>query len=510
MEKRLLLSTVLSIIIITLWYILMPKQQNVQPPDKKNQEITKKAEKNAAEPKSFNTSSGLPANISTEDYVIETNSVKVIFNNLGARIKHWYVKEGNNPIKWPDLALQSNGKYLDTYPDLLFKVANRSENSIAFYGTTGGLKISKTYQLSEDGLNKLIVEITNTSSRNEPFEIYWGPGIGSDLKNMKEEKSISRVVAIKKMNSGYTLTKIKNSSIDPKEYIWAGIDNRYFATVVSCAQFDSINVNKGTEKGLFELTFSANDSIKGNSKTSFDIDFYTGVKSYDKLKKLNSGLEETIDFGFFKPLSKFAFVSLKFFYKLTHNYGMSIIIITIILQIVLYPLSIKSFQASKAMKTLQPKMKELQEKYKNDPKRLNVETMNLYKTQKTNPLGGCLPMIAQLPIFWALFTTLRNIYELRGAPFVWWIKDLSTPDLLFTIGQLPIRILPLLMGVTMFLQQKLSGMSADPSQKSLAYIMPVIFTFMFWNFPAGLVLYWLVNSILTLMSQSIMLNKRSE
>ena len=480
----------------------MPKRQNVPLPVKKNQEITKKAEENAAGPKSFSTSSGLPANISTEDYVIEANSTKVIFNNLGAKIKHWYVKEGNDPTKWPDLALQSNGKYFATYPDLLFRVTDRSENSITFYGTTGGLKIFKTYQLSEEGLNKLKVEITNTSSRNEPFELHWGPGIGSDLKNMKEEKGISRAVAIKKMNSGYALTKIKNSSIDPKEYIWAGVDNRYFTAVVSCREFDSINVSKGTEKGLFELTFSANDSIKANSKTSFDIDFYMGAKSYDKLKKLNSGLEETIDFGLFKPLSKFAFASLKFFYRLTGNYGVAIIIITIILQVVMYPLSIKSFQASKAMKTLQPKIKELQDSYKNDPKRLNVETMNLYKTQKINPLGGCLPMLAQLPIFWALFTTLRNIYELRGAHFVWWIKDLSAAD--------PYRILPILMGITMFLQQKLSGMSADPSQKSLTYIMPIVFTFLFMNFPAGLVLYWLVNSILTLTSQSIMLNKRSK
>ncbi|OGS18816.1 MAG: hypothetical protein A2219_00180 [Elusimicrobia bacterium RIFOXYA2_FULL_50_26] len=160
------------------------------------------------------------------------------------------------------------------------------------------------------------------------------------------------------------------------------------------------------------------------------------------------------------------------------------------------------------MKKLQPHIKALQEKYKGDPQRLNVEMMNLYKTQKVNPLGGCLPMILQLPIFWALFTTLRNAYELRGAPWMLWVTDLSGPDALFHVGSIAFNVLPLVMGIGMFVQQKLMSVTTDPSQSMMMYMMPVIFIFIFWNFPSGLVLYWLVNSMMTLAEQYIIMKRQ--
>ena len=178
------------------------------------------------------------------------------------------------------------------------------------------------------------------------------------------------------------------------------------------------------------------------------------------------------------------------------------------MQIVLFPLTMKSYQASKAMRVLQPKMKELQATYKSDPKRLNAEMLNLYKSHKVNPLSGCLPMLLQLPIFWALYQTLNSTYELRKAPFVLWINDLSAPDLLFSVQGFPIRVLPLLMGAAMYFQQKLSGVSMDQSQKMMLYMMPVIFTVIFWNFASGLVLYWLINSVLTIAGQYIVMKPK--
>jgi YidC/Oxa1 family membrane protein insertase len=147
-----------------------------------------------------------------------------------------------------------------------------------------------------------------------------------------------------------------------------------------------------------------------------------------------------------------------------------------------------------AMKSIQPKINELRLKYKNDAKRLNVEIMNLYRSRKMNPFGGCLPMLLQIPIFWGLFTMLRNAVELRHSPFIFWLRDLSMKD--------PIYVLPILMGVTMFLQQKLTA--TDPAQSKMMAFMPVLFTVIFLNFPSGLVLYWLMNNILTLAMQSIM------
>jgi len=159
------------------------------------------------------------------------------------------------------------------------------------------------------------------------------------------------------------------------------------------------------------------------------------------------------------------------------------------------------------MKKLQPQIAALQKTYKSDPKRLNIEMMNLYKKTGTNPFGGCLPMLLQLPIFWALFTTLRNAYELRGAPWIGWVHDLSVAD--------PLHILPIIMGGAMFLQQRMSGAVTDPTQKQMMLMMPIMFTVMFFNFPAGLVLYWLTNNIMTMIIQFSLLryteqNKKPE
>ena len=154
-----------------------------------------------------------------------------------------------------------------------------------------------------------------------------------------------------------------------------------------------------------------------------------------------------------------------------------------------------------AMKKLQPKIAEMQARFKNDPKRLNVEMMNLYKSSGTNPFGGCLPMLLQMPIFFALFTTLRNAYELRGAHFVGWIRDLSAPDVLLHMGTFQLHALPLIMGGAMFMQQRMAGAPSDPTQKQMMTMMPIMFTFMFYGFPSGLVLYWLTNNLMTMAVQ---------
>jgi YidC/Oxa1 family membrane protein insertase len=204
-------------------------------------------------------------------------------------------------------------------------------------------------------------------------------------------------------------------------------------------------------------------------------------------------LEASVDFGTFSPVGKLILSAIYRLKALTGNYGVSIILLTLMLQCLLLPLTLKSFKAAQSMKKLQPKIARLQETYKGDPKRLNIEMMNLYKTSGTNPFGGCLPMVLQLPIFWALFTTLRNAYELRGSPFIFWIHDLSVHD--------PYYILPVVMGGGMFLQQRMTGASSDPTQRQMMYIMPVMFTAMFMNFPAGLVLYWMTNSFATITFQ---------
>jgi YidC/Oxa1 family membrane protein insertase len=159
------------------------------------------------------------------------------------------------------------------------------------------------------------------------------------------------------------------------------------------------------------------------------------------------------------------------------------------------------------MKRVQPLIKDIQTKYKNDPKRLQIEMLNVYRTKKINPLGGCLPMLLQLPIFWAFFTMLRNAYELRNEGWILWVKDLSASDQFMHLGDFNFNLLPLLMGLGMFFQQHMTMAVSDPTQKRIMYLMPIIFTFMFWSFPSGLVLYWITNSIISMIEQYLIIKK---
>ncbi|WP_321371232.1 membrane protein insertase YidC [uncultured Desulfuromusa sp.] len=186
-------------------------------------------------------------------------------------------------------------------------------------------------------------------------------------------------------------------------------------------------------------------------------------------------------------------VVLKFFYNYLGNYGFAIILLTVCIKLIFWPLTQKSYKSMKGMQKLQPEMKKLREKYGSDKQKLNQEMMSFYKENKVNPMGGCLPMIIQIPVFFALYRVLLGSIELRHAPFMLWITDLSAKD--------PYYVTPLIMGVTMFLQQKMTPTNMDPTQEKIMLMMPVVFTFMFLNFPAGLVLYWLTNNLLTILQQ---------
>jgi len=237
--------------------------------------------------------------------------------------------------------------------------------------------------------------------------------------------------------------------------------------------------------------------------------FYFGPRDMGSLKATGKNLDLAVNFGWTDIIAKPLLWLLHFFNKYINNYGISIILITIVIKILFWPLTHKSYKSMKEMQKLQPRMTKLREKYKNDREQLNKEMMALYKTYKVNPMGGCLPMIIQLPVFFALFRILGNAIELRHAPFMLWINDLSAPDRLFDFPfQIPmmappsgIPVLTLLMGASMFIQQKMTPTPGDPMQAKIMMFLPVIFTFMFINFPSGLVLYWLVNNILSIGQQ---------
>jgi YidC/Oxa1 family membrane protein insertase len=237
--------------------------------------------------------------------------------------------------------------------------------------------------------------------------------------------------------------------------------------------------------------------------SSVALQLYAGPKEHDTLRSLNVGLEDMIDFGFFifgswtvvKSVAKPIFYVLRFIHDYAYNYGVTIILLTVGIKLLFAPLQYKSYKSMKMMRVIQPKIKEVQEKYKGDRDRLNKELMKLYKDQKVNPLGGFLPMLLQMPVFVALFNVLYTTIDLRQAPFMLWITDLSVQD--------PFYVLPIIMGATMFIQQKITPTTMDPTQAKIMLVLPVGMTFLFVNFPAGLVLYWVTNNTLTIAQQLI-------
>jgi len=236
----------------------------------------------------------------------------------------------------------------------------------------------------------------------------------------------------------------------------------------------------------------------------FHGELFTAPKEYNLLQKVDHGVEKTLHFGIFDPISVIFLKVLRWIQKYVGNWGLAIILLTLAIRLLLFPLMHTSTVSMRKMQKIQPKVKAIQEKYKknkSDPQartKMNQEVMELYKVEGVNPMGGCLPMLIQLPILWALYTLFAYAIELRHAPFIFWITDLSAKD--------PYYITPILMTITMWLQQKLAPQAGDPNQQKMFRMMPLIFGIMFLGFPSGLVLYWLTNNVLTIVQQEVTLH----
>ncbi|MCD6269463.1 MAG: membrane protein insertase YidC [Deltaproteobacteria bacterium] len=276
---------------------------------------------------------------------------------------------------------------------------------------------------------------------------------------------------------------------------WLGFTKKYFISAIIAPDEMSISRTAGTIERL-----DATHLVTGLQVNQADrVKVYIGPKKGVILQSLGVHLENSIEYGWFGVIARPLVQMLHFFNQYVHNYGIAIIVLTILIKLAFYPLSQKSYKSMGKMKLVQPKLAKLKEKYKDDKARLNKEMMDLYRTNKVNPFGGCLPIVVQIPVFFALYRALMVAIELRHAPFFGWILDLSAKD--------PYYVTPLIMGATMFLQQKMTPSTGDAMQAKMMLFMPIIFTFMFLNFPAGLVLYWLVNNVLSIGQQYMVMRQ---
>jgi len=315
---------------------------------------------------------------------------------------------------------------------------------------------------------------------------------------------------------GNKLLQVEQGDIEEKnlytgEIGWIAVQDRYFMSniIPENPVETSVRLNINQNLLLQSEYIQPIGSISPGTQKEFDYRLFFGPKSLSLLKSYGYQLDEAIYFGWFDIIAKPCVWLMNFVYGFIPNYGIAIIIMTLLIKMILWPLGNKSYKSMAEMKKIQPLVAELKEKHKNDKKKINEETMKLYRTYKVNPLGGCLPMVMQIPVFFALYRMLYETIELRHAPFFGWITDLAAPDRLFNFGfSIPfmeppygIPVLTIVMGATMLLQQKMSPPPGDPAQAKMMMLMPIVFTVIFINFSSGLVLYWMVSNVISIAQQ---------
>lgn len=506
--------------------------------------------------KFFSSSSG-KENIIT----IENDLIIIELSSKGGNIKKYFLKEFNNwysadadengqsykskvqLINYSagnayDLAfVTSEGKAINTGElnftsdaDKNYYKLSGSDSLTISYKLTSGEKgsIEKLYTLSGNSYHiksDIILEGMNNLISNNSYDVLWNSGIRSVEENSVDEANYSNAslyygdeqVIIDADDAEEKVEKDFNGRVD-----WIGVRNKYFAAIIS--PDNPAGVEGAYVEGSRKLF--PNQGIKESYSVRLTVPFrnsnlekssfllYIGPVDYDILKTYGRKLEAIVDFGSFlglkfivRPIAEYVLLPLfNFLHLFIPNYGFVIIVFSLIIKIVLYPLTKQSFQSMKKMQLLQPKIQEIKEKYKEDPQKMNKETMKLYSTYGVNPAGGCLPLILQMPIFVALWGLFQVAIDLRQQPFIFWIDDLSRPDV---IAHLPFKLplfginqisgLALLMGITTFIQQKMSV--KDPKQQALVYVMPVMLTIMFMSFPSGLNLYYFMFNVFSIAQQ---------
>jgi len=449
-------------------------------------------------------------------------SVQLINSSVGDAYNISFISNEGKAINTTSLNFKTTpqSKHTITGEDTLL-ISFRMEQSPSIAIEKKYLFNAGTYLIKSNidfiGFNGLITDNT--------YDIAWESGIRFVEKNSINEAGFSSAdvyygdekVVLDAPGDGEKIIRDFNGRVD-----WLAVRNKYFAAIMipsDPTQIEGAYVEgqtfPTTNLGLKEIyNLRLVVPFKGSDLERKSIDLYIGPVDYDLLKDISLNLTALVDFGTFfglkfivRPIAEYLLLPLlKFLNMFIPNYGFVIIVFSLIIKIVVYPLTRKSFQSMKKMQLLQPKITELKEKFKDDPQKMNKETMKLYQTYGVNPAGGCLPILLQMPIFIALWGLFQAATELRQQPFIFWINDLASPDVIYDLGfKLPlfgvqeISGLALLMGITTFIQQKMT--IKDPKQQALIYMMPIMLTILFMTFPSGLNLYYFMFNVFSIAQQ---------
>jgi len=542
-QMRLLLALVLSFLVFMLWNVFFGQEAQQKPTPQLRQEAQKETKGESAAPAAAPSPATIPLAESgtaskpakpSRQITVETPLYKAVFSEKGAGINSFILKKfraaaaADSPLMnlLPDnstvngLLVGLSSKGADAFENELFQASLEGNQlsltdgtrEVVFSSTNeSGLQVDKIYRFAADSYAiGFEVRLTNTSDQHLKDSLVVA------LRNTFPTKRNSQAFEGPSALVNNSIERIPIDEIEKKgslngQISWVALESRYFVTSLMPLKVQEAAVRFTILPGsMVEAQYvEPEETLAPRSSNKFEYQLFFGPKSMNALKQAGHELSRIVDFGTFDVLARPCLWLMNSIYDIIPNYGVAIIILTLLSKIILWPLGTKSYKSMSQMKKLQPLIQELRGKYKNDRKKMNEEIMRLHRTYNINPLGGCLPMLVQIPVFFALYRMLDQAIELRHAPFIWWINDLSAPDRLFHFDfSIPfmeppygIPVLTLVMGATMFWQQKMTPPAGDPTQAKMMLLMPVVFTFIFINFSAGLVLYWLVNNVLSIGQQ---------
>jgi len=538
MERNAILATVLVILILVgyQWYLsrFESASQEPAPPTRTTPAQPAPPPPAAAPAKALPRPKGYTPTTQiappTRQVVVETPLMRVALSTAGARVTSWQLKKYHlengapvdlvavkDPVGSPGpLSAWADGEQAQTVYQVdreRLDLSGRDETGTVTFTqvSPAGMELQKKLTFHADRYQaEADLTVRNLSGADAPAELRlaWGPG----MRNSLDKKHSTLQAPTLWLNGNRVhedLSKLNGEKVVTGDLSWAALQDTYFAAaLIPNEKGLQAFVKKTAEDQPIVGLEAAKQVLPPGGQTKASVLVFAGPKDLDVLKGVGHDLNQLVDLGMFDRiyLVTAALWLLKFLYGFTGNYGIAIILVTVLQKIAFHPLTVKSLKSMKAMQEIQPKVQAIQERYKNNPQKKQEETMALYKKHGVNPMGGCLPMVVQIPIFIALYNALSSSIEMWQAHFLW-IHDLTQPDSLFTMDLYGAtrnvgNILGLLMGVSMWVQQKMSPPAGDPRQaQMMLWMMPILFTFMFWSFPSGLVLYWLVNNVLQIGQQ---------
>lgn len=547
MEKRVILTFILCFLVLVVWSHLftpkteLPLKEEERPKEQERQLSSSPNNAQLIEPpplseREVDKADAEISSINIIETIVETPLYRVVFTNEGPSIisfklmkYHETIDPESPPVEFVNFKEFENDFILfhlnnQRAPENKKIIYNVNENFIRLTPDshyrdltftcpdTNGISVEQTFRFYSDKYDiDLIIKVENRSEYSTTGNIE-AKIQGMPPKNKRSYYAfVGMALLLDNKLQEIKPKKMEEEKTNSGKIDWVAYENEYFiGAIVPKNQETGYFKGKLLPTGIVDAAYSTPDfNLNPLEQISADFTLFIGPRDIDILSRSGKKLDLAIDFGFFDIIAKPLHFTLRFFNRYVHNFGISIIILTIIIKILLWPLTHKSQKSMKEMQKIQPLMTKIREKYKDNREQMNKEMMALYRTYKVNPMGGCLPILIQFPVLFAMYRILGNSIELRHAPFMLWINDLSAPDRLFNFPfSIPfmsppygIPVLTLLMGASMFLQQRMQPMVGDPSQAKVMMFLPIIFTIMFINFPSGLVLYWLIQNILTIGQQ---------